>query len=153
MRRGGLKRRLLTSSEEEGAARPSSSSGHARVAESARGLGGGARSSLRVGVSHAWSGAPESAERRERGGIRTRLAEPVPDPGLDPGVRLPGTAARLPLNATLKKDWGSGKTSSVNILEIARGARAQGAIGFDTIRSNHAHNAQRALIVFFLATR
>ena len=88
------------------------------------------------------------------GGLRQRLAEPdtVPDEGGGIRRRREGTGmlishswedseplsqrrrlvaaedpdSTLPFNRCMKRDWGSGKLSSVKIQEYARGAAAQG---------------------------
>ena len=90
-------------------------------------------------------GAAQEA-RLPQQGVRQRLASAkaqsrdVPD----------RDDADLPFNASMKRDWGKGKLSSVKVIEYATGAHEQGARGLERMpRGTASQNAQRALMAAF----
>ena len=111
-----------------------------------------------------------------RGGIRSRIADDDEPPSgsgasssrdIDPSSRRSvrqrvsstpppsrSTNASLPLNSSLKKDWGKGILTSRQVQEYASGASQQGASGVDPIASagnfgKNPQNLQRALLNLF----
>ena len=152
-KRGGLKQRLLyDSSEDEHAALaassgPSSGSGGASGAASGiRAMGGASGATRRDAAagssgaslfsSHAW----REPELRPRG-LRLRAAD-------EETQHAGAKRKRLPLNESLRRDWGAGKLSSVKVQEYAFGAQSQGAEGIGRMGSGTPQHAQRALIGF-----
>ena len=156
----GLKRLLSSSEDDAGHAAavasslPSSSSRagprggiRARLGEPDFDDGGGAsrpeaaapKSGRAVFASHSWGDAGSNEPRR--GGLRSRLAEEIEE-----GT---GGSAALPFNANMKRDWGSGKLSSVKVVEYASGSSMQGATGVGKMGSGTPKNAQRTLMNYF----
>ena len=91
------------------------------------------------------SGSAASASDPHKGGIKRRqdkaqcaMREPTEE------------ASKLPLNKSLKRDWGQGKVSAKQVEEYMTGAAAQGASGIPKLASaQNPQNMQRSLLAAF----